>query len=159
SLRVPLKDNGYLNTGPNRRSSNVIIRRPNRLSPNEAWNLEPVLYLPIATAGAVGNNELSDGSTTGPFTGEGPVVAGEQRSNGRDLVVEMDWFGCLMPQTDSLRYLAGDAVTDAGTGSSPVGSAPVGPDVVNEVVNDVVHGDEGLANFNHIATAKRAPRE
>src|SRR5262245_19129682 len=49
SLRVPLKDNGYLNTGPNRRSSNVIIRRPNRLSPNEAWNLEPVLYLPIAT--------------------------------------------------------------------------------------------------------------
>jgi hypothetical protein len=59
------------------------------------------------------------------------------------------------PQTDSLRYLAGDAVRDAGTGSGPVSPDPVGPDVVNDVVN----GDEGLANFNHIATAKPAPKE
>jgi hypothetical protein len=146
SLRVSLKDISYFNVGPNRRSSNVIIiRRANPLMPTEAWNLGPALRLPMTTAGIPRVDEQADGSTTGALTAEGPVISAEQGLSAPDVSVEGDCLGYQMPQTDSLRYLEGGA-TEAGADSSPVGT-------------DVVNGDEGLANFSHIATAKPAPRE
>jgi len=141
SLHVPLKDISYFNVGPNLRSSNVIIiRRGNPLRPTEAWNLGPALRLPMTTAGAPRVEEQTVGSTTEAFTAEGPVIAAGQGLSARDVSAVADCFACLTPQTDSLRYLA-------GTGSGPDGE------------EGVVNGDEGLANFGHIATAKPAPKE
>ncbi|HKF59688.1 MAG TPA: carbohydrate porin [Blastocatellia bacterium] len=113
SLGVPLKGNTYIGVRRNRRSTNVIIiQRANPLRPTEAWNLGPALRLPMTTTGVPRVEEQTDGSTTGAFTAGGPVIAAGQGLSAQGVSVEADCFGCPMPQTDSLRYLADEGLAN-----------------------------------------------